>query len=54
VWSLYEQALRRFGPRPTLIEWDTDIPAFDVLLDEASQAAARLRTCPRDTHACAA
>jgi hypothetical protein len=42
VWALYEEALRRIGPRPTLIEWDTDIPAFDVLLDEASLAAAAL------------
>ena len=37
VWALYAQALRRFGPVPTLIEWDTDIPAFDVLLDEAAR-----------------
>ena len=35
VWALYEHALRRLGPRPTLIEWDTAIPDFDVLLDEA-------------------
>ena len=41
--ALYEQALRRLGPRPTLVEWDTDIPAFEVLLDEAAQAADRLR-----------
>ena len=41
--ALYEQALRRLGPRPTLVEWDTDIPAFEVLLDEAAQAAVRLR-----------
>ena len=32
VWALYREALRRFGAVPTLIEWDTDIPAFDVLL----------------------
>jgi uncharacterized protein (UPF0276 family) len=38
VWALYCEALARFGPVPTLIEWDTNIPAFDVLLDEASQA----------------
>ena len=38
VWALYHEALVRFGPVPTLIEWDTNIPAFDVLLDEASQA----------------
>jgi len=41
VWLLYERALRRFGPVPTLIEWDTDVPALDVLLDEASLARAR-------------
>jgi uncharacterized protein (UPF0276 family) len=39
VWALYEAACRRFGPKPTLIEWDTDLPALDVLLDEAATAA---------------
>jgi uncharacterized protein (UPF0276 family) len=53
VWSLYEQALRMFGPKPTLIEWDTDVPAFEVLLEEAGQANERLRTAHR-SHACAA
>jgi uncharacterized protein len=53
VWSLYERALRLFGPKPTLIEWDTDVPAFEVLLDEAGQANERLRTAHR-SHACAA
>jgi uncharacterized protein (UPF0276 family) len=38
VWQLFESALRRFGPKPTLIEWDTDIPALSVLLDEAATA----------------
>ena len=38
VWTLYRAAIERFGPRPTLIEWDVDIPAFDVLLDEAATA----------------
>jgi hypothetical protein len=42
VWSLYEHALRRLGPVPTLIEWDTDIPSLDVLLDEAARAQRRL------------
>ncbi len=42
VWALYEAALERFGPVPTLIEWDTDIPALDVLLGEAAKAGARL------------
>ena len=39
VWTLYTEAIRRFGHRPTLIEWDTDIPALDVLLGEAARAA---------------
>ena len=43
VWALYERALARFGPLPTLIEWDTDIPALGVLLDEAALADGRLR-----------
>ncbi len=38
VWSLYERALRRFGRTPTLIEWDTDVPVLDVLVDEAAKA----------------
>lgn len=38
VWALYRRALARFGPRPTLIEWDTDLPELDVLLDEAAIA----------------
>lgn len=38
VWALYIKALERLGPRPTLIEWDTDIPALSVLLAEAAKA----------------
>ncbi|WP_229427293.1 MNIO family bufferin maturase [Massilia atriviolacea] len=38
VWALYEAALARFGRLPTLIEWDTDVPALEVLLGEARQA----------------
>ena len=38
VWQLYRYALARLGPVPTLIEWDTDVPALEVLLDEAAQA----------------
>ncbi|HLF11431.1 MAG TPA: DUF692 domain-containing protein, partial [Gammaproteobacteria bacterium] len=40
VWDLYGHALRRFGPRPTLIEWDNDLPSFTQLLDEADRADA--------------
>ncbi|MBB4517499.1 MNIO family bufferin maturase [Paraburkholderia fungorum] len=38
VWALYEAALARFGAVPTLVEWDTNIPSLDVLLDEAAHA----------------
>jgi len=39
VWDLYRAALACCGKVPTLIEWDTDLPALDVLLDEAARAA---------------
>jgi uncharacterized protein len=38
VWELYVQALRRFGAATTLIEWDTKLPALEILLDEARHA----------------
>jgi uncharacterized protein (UPF0276 family) len=38
VWDLYARALRRFGNLPTLIEWDTDLPALAVLMAEAQKA----------------
>ena len=38
VWRLYAHAIARFGHVPTLIEWDTNIPALAVLLDEAQKA----------------
>lgn len=41
VWRLYEAALERFGPMPTLIEWDTDVPELAVLLEEAEKAELR-------------
>jgi len=40
VWDLYQQAIQRFGNVPTLIEWDTDIPPFSVLAEEAAKAHA--------------
>ncbi|PYR19727.1 MAG: hypothetical protein DMF98_24350 [Acidobacteria bacterium] len=40
VWALYAEALARFGPVPTLIEWDTNVPPMAVLLEEAGHAAA--------------
>jgi uncharacterized protein len=45
VWELYEAALHHIGPRPTLIEWDADIPELPVLLGEAAQAQSRMERC---------
>jgi len=42
VWALYRKAIARFGPRPTLLEWDLDLPAFTVLEEEAATAQAIL------------
>jgi uncharacterized protein (UPF0276 family) len=41
VWTLYQHALARLGPVPTLIEWDTDLPPLTVLLEEAQSARER-------------
>ena len=38
VWDLYAHALRRFGPRPTLIEWDNALPVFATARAEAEHA----------------
>ena len=44
VWALYRRAIARFGPVPTLIEWDTDIPPLATLLAEAATAQRILET----------
>lgn len=42
VWSLYRHTLARAGARPTLIEWDNDVPSLAVLLEETRKADACL------------
>jgi hypothetical protein len=42
VWALLDYTLARSGPRPTLVEWDTDVPDWVVLEAEAARAAAAL------------
>jgi uncharacterized protein (UPF0276 family) len=51
VLELFGEIVRRYGGRPTLVEWDTDIPALDVLLDEARRAERVLRTGRADARA---
>jgi uncharacterized protein (UPF0276 family) len=38
VWALYQDALALFGPVPTLIEWDNNIPPLETLVEEARRA----------------
>ena len=44
VWTLYEHTIRTGGPKPTLIEWDTDVPEWPVLEAEAARAKAALQS----------
>lgn len=51
VWTLFQAAVERHGPRPTLVEWDTEIPALAVLLEEATRASSVLKARPFDARA---
>lgn len=49
VWDLYDHVISRFGPKPTLIEWDSDVPDLDVLIGEAARADAVLDLYTQET-----
>ncbi|MBP2296085.1 MNIO family bufferin maturase [Azospirillum rugosum] len=52
VWTLLDEALRRVGPRPVLVEWDTRVPELPVLLAEAERADRRIQAArDEDRHA---
>lgn len=53
VWELYRSTLERFGPLPTLIEWDSNIPAFDRLQQEVHYAEQYLEATREVQHAAA-
>jgi len=55
VWDLCAHAIRRFGPKPTLIEWDSEIPPFATILAEATRAdaVAAKALAPEGCHAAA-
>lgn len=42
VWALYAHVIAIAGPRPTLIEWDNDVPDWPILAAEAALALAVL------------
>ncbi|MDZ7587970.1 MAG: DUF692 family protein [Parasphingorhabdus sp.] len=41
-WRLYDRFLARAGTRPTLIEWDSDVPDYGTLMGEHDKIAGRL------------
>lgn len=46
VWALLDYVLERSGPKPVLVEWDTDVPDWPVLRAEADRAQAALDRVP--------
>ena len=48
VWTLYARAIRRAGPRPTLIEWDNAPPDWPTLAAEAARAEATMAEASTD------
>lgn len=39
VWALFAHVIEKAGPKPSLIEWDTDVPEWPILANEANRAA---------------
>ncbi len=46
TWALFERFIARSGPKPVLIEWDTDIPDYKILMDEVRKAATIMNSIP--------
>ncbi|WP_299636868.1 DUF692 domain-containing protein [uncultured Ruegeria sp.] len=46
VWALLDYVLERTGPKPVLVEWDTDVPDWPVLREEAVRAQTALERIP--------
>ncbi|NOC91133.1 DUF692 family multinuclear iron-containing protein [Ruegeria sp. HKCCD6604] len=46
VWALLDYVLERTGPKPVLIEWDTDVPDWSILREEAVRAQTALERIP--------
>lgn len=52
VWQLYQNTITRLGPIPTLIEWDHDIPNWEVLISERNRADALLEHVICEAESC--
>lgn len=53
TWDLYARTLALIGPVPTLIEWDSNLPEWSALLNEAQQAERHLFAADGAQHAAA-
>jgi uncharacterized protein (UPF0276 family) len=51
TWRLFARFIERAGPLPVLIEWDTNVPEFDVLMAEAGVAGAIMNRAARGRQA---
>ncbi|PJI41026.1 MAG: hypothetical protein CTR53_08975 [Ferrovibrio sp.] len=51
AWQLYESLIARTGPRPSLVEWDNEVPDWTILLHEAQTAQAMLDRAANSTKA---
>ncbi len=51
AWALYAHAIGRFGAQPTIVEWDADLPALEVLVGEAAKADAVRTQAREERHA---
>ena len=51
VWQLYRRFIERAGARPTLIERDGNVPAFEELIAEQERAAAELQRSAQEATA---
>ncbi|WP_051221173.1 DUF692 domain-containing protein [Erythrobacter cryptus] len=45
TWALFVRFIRRAGPRPVLIEWDTNVPPYEDLMREAGKAECLIADC---------
>lgn len=48
VWALYASLLKKAGPLPTLVEWDTDVPDWAVLKGECDKASVLLHSMSKN------
>jgi uncharacterized protein len=49
VWDLFARAIQLTGPVPTLIEWDTNVPEWPTLMQEAQRAEAIMAANRQET-----